>query len=118
MVRLLVLFLIALCVVIVYRKIIESLQKALKEPRRRDSASAHPQGTDSRRAIEAHHREVLGVSEAAGEDEIKTAYRSQLAKYHPDKVTHLGDEFHKLADARTKDIIAAYEYLKQKYGFK
>ena len=117
MVRLLVLFLIAFCVYIGYRKISESLQKALKEPRRRDSASAHSQGTDSR-AIEAHHREVLGVSEAAGEDEIKTAYRSQLAKYHPDKVTHLGDEFHELADARTKDIIAAYEYLKQKYGFK
>jgi len=118
MVRLIVLFLIAFCVYIAYRKIIESLLNSLKEPARRDSASAQPQGTDSPRAIEAHHREVLGVSEGAGEEEIRAAYRSQLAKYHPDKVTHLGGEFHELATARTKEIIAAYEFLRQKYGFK
>jgi len=60
----------------------------------------------------------MGLSEAAGEQEIRAAYRSQLAKYHPDKVTHLGGEFYELASIRSKEIIQAYDYLKNKYGFK
>ena len=30
-------------------------------------------------------REVLGITERAGEDEINAAYRKLMAKYHPDK---------------------------------
>lgn len=107
-----------LCVLMGYRMISGSFQKASRASNRRRSACSPPQGAQSDRAIETHCRDVLGVSEAAGEEEIKAAYRSQLAKYHPDKVTHLGDEFYDLASARTKDIIEAYDYLKQKYGFK
>ena len=68
--------------------------------------------------IEDHYRHVLGVSGSAGEEEIRAAYRTQLAKYHPDKVTHLGDEFYDLASRRTKEIIEAYEFFKRQYGFK
>ncbi len=82
-----------------------------------------PQAGDERRrgqftSIESYYRHVLGVSESAGEMEIRAAYRSQLAKYHPDKVTHLGDEFYDLASRRTKEIIEAYDFVKSKYGFK
>lgn len=49
--------------------------------------------------------EVLGVSRAAGTDEIKKAYRQLARKYHPD-VSQEAD-----AEARFKEINEAYEIL-------
>src|SRR5260370_42331203 len=66
-------------------------------------------------SIEQRYRHVLGVSYDAGEHEIKTAYKQLLAKYHPDKVTHLGDEFLAIAGQKTKELVEAYEFLKKKY---
>jgi DnaJ-class molecular chaperone len=57
--------------------------------------------------------EVLEVSQNASPDELKAAYYKKLAQYHPDKVAHLGDELKKLAQVKTKDIIAAYEVVTQ-----
>jgi len=57
--------------------------------------------------------DVLGVSRGASQEEIKTAYRELVSKYHPDKVVHLGDEFQKLAEIRFKEIQQAYQALKQ-----
>jgi hypothetical protein len=54
---------------------------------------------------------VLGVDRSASEDEIKRAYRQLAAKYHPDKVTHLGEEFRELAAKRFKEIKAAFDAL-------
>lgn len=54
---------------------------------------------------------VLGISPNASDDEIKEAYRRELAKYHPDKVSHLGDDIQKVARDRTIEIINAYEAL-------
>jgi DnaJ-domain-containing protein 1 len=55
--------------------------------------------------------EVLGVARGASIDEIKNAYRKLANKYHPDKVTYLGDEFKELADKRFKEIQEAYQEL-------
>ena len=52
--------------------------------------------------------EVLGVSRESSPEEIKTAYRELAAKYHPDKVQHLGHEFQQLAERRFKEIQDAY----------
>ena len=57
---------------------------------------------------------VLGVSPAASEDEIKSAYRKLVNQYHPDKVSHLGDEFKQLADKRFKEIQEAYQHVMNK----
>ncbi|MBU2575395.1 MAG: DnaJ domain-containing protein [Elusimicrobia bacterium] len=57
---------------------------------------------------------VLGVARNASLDEIKHAYRELANKYHPDKVSHLGDEFKKIADKRFKEIVRAYQELTQK----
>ncbi len=56
----------------------------------------------------AQWHEVLGVSETASPDEIRVAYRALVSKYHPDKVASLGAEFGLLAEAKTKEILAAY----------
>jgi DnaJ domain/Protein of unknown function (DUF1232) len=54
---------------------------------------------------------VLGVSPGASPDEIRQAYRRLANQYHPDKVSHLGEEFRLLAEKRFKEIQAAYRYL-------
>ncbi|MCP4747159.1 MAG: DnaJ domain-containing protein [Desulfobacteraceae bacterium] len=55
--------------------------------------------------------EVLDVAETASRQEIRSAYIKLANQYHPDKVSHLGEEFQSLADQRFKQIKAAYEEL-------
>ena len=55
--------------------------------------------------------EVLNVRRGASEDEVRRAYRELLVKYHPDKVTHLGEEFQRMAHDKVIDIRRAYEML-------
>jgi DnaJ-domain-containing protein 1 len=62
--------------------------------------------------------EILGLSGRVTVGEIKTAYRNEIAKYHPDKVTHLAPEFREMARVRTRRIRAAYEYFRGKYGMR
>lgn len=54
---------------------------------------------------------VLGVKENATMEEIKLAYRRLAGQYHPDKVSHLGEEFRVLAERKFKEIQRAYEEL-------
>jgi hypothetical protein len=58
--------------------------------------------------------EILGVKPGAGPEEIQAAYRRAVQKYHPDKVSHLGEEFQELARKKFIEIQKAYEELKVK----
>ena len=53
--------------------------------------------------------EVLGVRRSATRDEIRAAYRDQVARYHPDK--HRGNPLEELAAAKLIEINRAYEVL-------
>ena len=57
---------------------------------------------------------VLGISRSASEAEIKEAYHRELAKYHPDKVAHLGDDLQQLSRAKTLEIMEAYRSLNRR----
>lgn len=57
---------------------------------------------------------VLGVARNATPGEIKHAYRELANKYHPDKVSHLGEEFREIAHRKFKDIQRAYRELSPK----
>ena len=48
---------------------------------------------------------------AADRDEIKRAFRQQIARYHPDKVEHLGKEFQEMAAHRAAELTEAYRVL-------
>lgn len=54
---------------------------------------------------------VLHVARGADRKEIKQAYYLQMSKYHPDKVSHLGEEFQALAEEKAKSIQRAYSAL-------
>lgn len=55
---------------------------------------------------------VLGLHRGASPEAIKAAWRALSKQNHPDRVTHLGDEFRVLAEERMRKINAAYETLK------
>jgi DnaJ like chaperone protein len=55
---------------------------------------------------------TLGLRRGAGPDDIKAAWRSLSKENHPDRVTHLGEEFRSLAEERMRKINSAYETLK------
>lgn len=53
---------------------------------------------------------ILGVPESAGKEEIASAYKAKIRQYHPDKVASLGPELRELAELKSKQINAAYDY--------
>jgi DnaJ like chaperone protein len=58
---------------------------------------------------------ILGLEPGADFDRIKTAYRQLSRQYHPDKVSHLGEEFRQVAEEKMKEINGAYHHLKKKF---
>jgi len=56
---------------------------------------------------------ILEIEPSASNDELKKAYRRMAMKYHPDKVSHLGDDFRKSADEKFKKVNEAYEKIKK-----
>ncbi len=61
---------------------------------------------------------ILETTPDANNDEIKKAYRKMAVKYHPDKVSHLGEEFRKAAKEKFQKVVAAYEQIKKERGIK
>ena len=59
---------------------------------------------------------ILETVPAASNDEIKKAYRKMATKYHPDKVTHLGEDFQKFAEEKFKKVSEAYQQIKKERG--
>ena len=56
--------------------------------------------------------QTLGVPPGARWEQIQAAYKENIKKYHPDKVSHLGEEFTTLANEKFLRIQAAYNTLK------
>ena len=56
---------------------------------------------------------LLEVSPTASPDEVKSAYKRAVSRYHPDKVAHLGKEFQELAHKKLLAIQQAYETLQK-----
>lgn len=54
---------------------------------------------------------MLSVTADAPADEIKKAFRREIARYHPDKVQHLGPEFQEMASGIAADLTEAYRIL-------
>ena len=56
---------------------------------------------------------ILEIDPSSSNEEVKKAYRRMAMKYHPDKVSHLGDDFRKSADEKFKKVNEAYDKIKK-----
>ena len=56
---------------------------------------------------------ILEIDPSFSNDDVKKAYRKMAMKYHPDKVSHLGEDFRKTADDKFKKVNEAYEKIKK-----
>jgi len=86
-----------------------------------DGLGIYPQDYNSIKSMfvkeETAAYNILGVSPEADIETIKKAYREMASKYHPDKVSHLGPEFQKLAEEKFKKINEAYQQIRRAKGF-
>ena len=57
------------------------------------------------------HYDHLELPPSASADEIKKSFRALIARYHPDKVQHLGKEFQDMAADRAAELTEAYRIL-------
>lgn len=59
---------------------------------------------------------ILEIDASATDEEVKKAYRRMAMKYHPDKVSHLGEDFKKVAQEKFRKVKDAYDNIKKERG--
>lgn len=64
------------------------------------------------RNINADYK-ILEIEPTASNEELKKAYRRMAMKFHPDKVSHLGEDFQKAAKEKFQAVNQAYENIKK-----
>lgn len=60
---------------------------------------------------------ILEIEKAATTSEIKTAYRTMVKKYHPDKLQHMDEVYRKGAEDKFRKVQEAYEQIQKERGF-
>jgi DnaJ like chaperone protein len=59
---------------------------------------------------------ILEIGPEASDEDVKKAYRRMAAKYHPDKVGHLGEDVQRAAKEKFQMLNQAYQDIKQERG--
>ncbi len=59
---------------------------------------------------------ILEIEPTSSDDDLKKAYRRMAMKYHPDKVSHLGEDFKKVAHEKFRKVQEAYDQVKKERG--
>jgi DnaJ like chaperone protein len=59
---------------------------------------------------------ILEIEPTSSDEDVKKAYRRMAMKYHPDKVSHLGDDFRKVAQEKFRKVQNAYDQIKKERG--
>ena len=57
--------------------------------------------------------DILEVGKDANDEDVKKAYRKMAMKYHPDKVSYLGEDIKKAAHEKFQKLNEAYEKIKK-----
>ena len=56
---------------------------------------------------------ILEIEKSASDEDVKKAYRKMAMKYHPDKVSYLGNDFQQAAKEKFQKVNEAYESIKK-----
>jgi len=56
---------------------------------------------------------ILGISSSATDEEVKKAYRKMAMKYHPDRVSYLGEDVQKAAREKFEKVNEAYKKIEK-----
>ncbi|MGQ8335161.1 TerB family tellurite resistance protein [Sunxiuqinia sp. A32] len=56
---------------------------------------------------------ILEIEPEASDEEVKKAYRKMAMKYHPDKVSYLGEDIQKSANEKFQKVNEAYENIRK-----
>lgn len=64
---------------------------------------------------DAYYANIIKIKGKVTKTEIRDKYLQLISQYHPDKVQHLGPELRELAEIKSKEINAAYEWFKSRY---
>ena len=79
-----------------------------------DQASGETHGKKAKQSDRAFDPyQILSIPTSSSQETIRSAYRSRMTEYHPDKVAHLGEELQKLAHRKVLEIQKAYQQLKK-----
>jgi DnaJ-domain-containing protein 1 len=120
---------------IVVNAVIDSRRARAEGKQKDDHATKHSNGTkkdeDAARADRDQQRraegkenpprswwETLNIDQNASPEQIKSAFRKEISKYHPDRVEGLGIELRELADRKAKEVNRAYTLAKEQRCFK
>ena len=59
---------------------------------------------------------ILEIEPTSSDEDVKKAFRRMAMKYHPDKVSHLGEDFKKVAHEKFRKVQEAYDQIKKERG--
>ncbi|MBK7030491.1 MAG: TerB family tellurite resistance protein [Bacteroidales bacterium] len=59
---------------------------------------------------------IMEITPDANDEEVKKAYRKMALKYHPDRVSTMGEDVQKAAKVKFQEMQAAYEQIKKERG--
>ncbi len=91
-------------------------QKSQENYYSRGRAQTHTKtGHGGQMSLDQAHK-LLNVSPDATWSEVQKAYKEKMAKSHPDKVAHLGEELQEKARELTVEINKAYNIIKSHKG--
>ena len=93
-----------------YRKrLADSVARAAGESAQSRGETHRQKTQQSDRAFDPY--QILGIPMSSSRETIRSAYRSRMTEYHPDKVAHLGEELQELAHQKALEIQKAYQQL-------
>ncbi len=94
-----------------YRKRLRDFATTAGESAQAGGESHRKKAKQSERVFDPYR--ILGIPKSSSQETIRSAYRSRMTEYHPDKVAHLGEELQKLAHRKVLEIQKAYQQLKK-----